>query len=125
MYLCQNESCSQHPLLYQTGFSDKQGCTHYCKICGWGYWTHLLYPTTQEVDEAKRFYPKLNSPQVRELLVREILKPKPVGAMITTVERTMIEYLGNFQPYWLKPHLKKIWRKKYLKLYPPKEKEKK
>lgn len=119
MNLCQNEACSQHLPLHQTGFSEKQGCTHYCKICGWGYWTHEVKPTTEEVQAAEKAFPKYTRERITNALTREVLKPKPPGIW----EKVMIEHLGGFQPYWLSRNLKRIWRKKYLELHPPIKKE--
>lgn len=116
MKLCQNASCSQHPPLYQTGFNTAQGCTHYCKICGWGYWTHIIKPTDEQIKTAEKLYPKYTKALLTDMLTWEIVKPKPPGIWGKgSVEKTMLKYLGEFQPYWLSDKLKKIWKAKYKK----------
>jgi len=124
MNICQNEACSQHLPLHPTGFNEKQGCTYYCKICGWGYWTHYILPTTEEVQAAEKAHPKYTKDRITKALTLEVLKPKPPGTYQTAIERQMIDHLGGFQPYWLNPKLKRIWHKKCLKLHPPIKKEK-
>ena len=124
-YRCINYSCSQHPPLYQTSFSSKQGCTHYCKICGWGYWTHIKEPEEEEILALLKAYPKLSRLQAKELLSVEIVKPKPPGVWGAGPEKIMLEHLGKFQPFWLSNRLKIIWKKKYEDSIKPPEEEKK
>ena len=126
MNRCTNDGCSQHRRLKQTGFGEKQGCTHYCIICGWGYWTHIIKPTAEQIQEAQKLYPKLKSGEVSAGLTREVLKPVPEGELGKGAEKVMIEHLGGFQPFWLNEELKKVWREKYYILFPdkrPKDKE--
>ena len=125
MHICTNKVCSQRPPLYQTGFGKSQGCTHYCKICGWGYWTHDVPPDQETVDAVIKQNPKLSILQIKEALTREVLKSKPPGKWGEGAEKLMLEHLGRFQPYWLSDELKKIWAAKYLKAYPPPEDKKK
>lgn len=116
---CKNPRCSQHPDLYQTGWSAKQGPTHHCRVCGWGYWTHIVKPTAEQVAEAEKLYPKFTKEALIEALTREVPRPKPEGELYKDAEKKMIEQLGGpDSPYWLQKHKKRYWRAKYIELYP-------
>ncbi len=119
MHRCQNESCSQHPPLRQTSFSITQGCTHYCNICGWGYWTHIIKPELDVIRAAEKANPKYTRDAVIVAMTREILRPLPDAALRSVAEKMRLKHLGGFQPFWMKEKDKKIWKAKYLKEFPP------
>lgn len=110
-----NRRCAQHLELTHTGYGRKQGCTHYCKVCGWGYWTHKIKPTNKQIEEAKKINPKA----VAHDLTYYIVKPQPKVKWGTGVDAQMIDFFGGSKrPYWLNDKLKRIWRAKYIKKYP-------
>lgn len=113
---CTNPRCSQHRHMTQTGFSRKQGCTHHCILCGWGYWTHKIKPTDEQIKEAKKINPKA----VAHDLTYYTLKPIPPNKFMSgTVENMMIDYFGGSKcPYWLNDKLRAKWKVKYIKKYP-------
>jgi len=121
---CSNKSCNQRPLLYQTGYSSKQGCTHCCHVCGWGYWTHEIEPSTEEISEVQKLNKKMTYGDIKKALTKEVLKPYPQGEWGKTAEKKMIEHLGGHQPEWLPHRLKIYWRAKYLELNSPDETKK-
>ena len=122
---CTNKACAQHRELTVTSFSKSQGCTHYCRICGWGYWTHDIAPDQETVDAVIKQNPKFSILQIKEILTVEVVKPVPPGEWGKGPEKLMLEHLGRFQPFWMSKRLKKIWAAKYLKAYPPPEVKKK
>jgi len=122
---CTNPACAQHRKLTITSFSKSQGCTHYCNICGWGYWTHDVPPDQATVDEVIKVNPKLSILQIKEALTVEVLKPVPPGEWGKGARKRMHEHLGKFQPFWMSAKAKKFWAAKYLKEYGPPEPEKK
>jgi hypothetical protein len=112
---CTNPQCSQKRKLSVTGYGRKQGCTHYCKICGWGYWTHKIKPTSEQIAEAK----KINSNAIAHDLTYYILKPDPPGKWGSSPDTIKVDFFGGSKrPYWLNDRLKRIWRAKYIKKYP-------
>ena len=121
---CTNKACAQHRKLTITSFSKSQGCTHYCRICGWGYWTHDIPPDQETVDEVIKQNPKLSILQIKEALTIEVLKPVPPGDYVNS-EKRKLEHLGKFQPFWMSEKSKKYWKAKYLKENPPPEPVKK
>lgn len=105
--------------LYQTGYSEKQGCTHYCPVCGWGYWTHIEKPSKENIDNLHKANPKISRIEIEQYLTQEILRPYPPVEWGKGSEKKMIEHLGgDNQPFWLPNNLKKYWRKKYLESKP-------
>jgi hypothetical protein len=119
---CTNKRCSQRPLLYQTGWGASQGCTHRCKICGWGYWTHEIKPKLADIQAAEKANPKFTRDAIIVAMTREVLRPQPPGEWGKGAEKRMIEQLGGPKsPYWLSKKLKRYWEAKYLELYPPPE----
>lgn len=123
-YKCTNPSCTMGSVLYLTSFSEKQGCTHYCRVCGWGYWTHHIKPSKEEVDALAIQNPKASRNDIEKYLTKEVVKPAPAAQWGKTPETLMIEHLGGFQPYWLRIPLRDYWRKKYLELHSEEEPKK-
>lgn len=120
---CVNPRCSQRPHLNQTGWGIKQGCTHYCPICSWGYWTHKIEPSTDDISVVQKANKKLTYSDAKIALTQEVLKPYPAGEWGKTAEKKMIEHLGGHQPEWLSRKLKLYWREKYLEMFSPEEKK--
>ena len=83
--------CSQGFYLAVSGYSDKQGPTHYCPGCRWGFWPVLFKPTAAQVNEAKKTDPKASEATMSYMKMCN--KPGPKWG--TSPENLMIDQLGG------------------------------
>ena len=108
---------SQWAPLRQSGYSKKQGPTHYCPICRWAFWPVKFTPTISQVE-----YQKLTDPNASidsMSYIKMCNKPSPRYGQ--TVEYTMMQQLANLSPDFLTHEIKEYWQDKYCKKYPSTE----
>jgi hypothetical protein len=113
------DSCgdSQWVKLQVSGLSEKQGPTHFCPICRWGFWPVKFIPNTAQVKHAMLTNPKATTQNMS--YIRMCNKPKPPYNQ--SVEYAMIIQLGKCGPSFLTEKLKEYWLDKYCTKFPSTE----
>jgi hypothetical protein len=106
--------CNQWRSLVVSGFSEKQGPTHYCPVCRWAFWPVNQQPSQRQLDDWKLDYPSATLESVSYIK----LCNKPSIQVSRTVKTIMIDQLGGSNPSFLTRSLKEYWVTKYCEKYP-------
>ena len=112
--------CSQGFKLAVSGYSEKQGPTHYCPCCRWGFWPVIMKPTAAQVKEIQKTHPDLKEAD----LTYTKLRNKPAATWGGSPETVMIDHLGGKLPTFLTVALRRYWNKKWCEKYPNTERGK-
>lgn len=125
---CPIQTCSTHPETYQTGGSRQQGPTYWCRVCGYMFWEHDVFPTEEQLDAAEKLYPKYTRIALKDAMTRQVIKrdpPCPSPNLSTGKQRyeatrkKKIEQLGGSNPpSQLRSKKRLYWMLKYFDLYP-------
>lgn len=110
--------CSQQLPLSVSGYSEKQGPTHFCPVCRWGFWTVEMKPSADQIALAKLDHPEACEANMKYFKLRN--KPNPKWG--STAETLMIDQYGKLEPQFLTVKLRKYWLNKYCDKYPNSEK---
>lgn len=108
--------CSQYAPLRVSGYSEKQGPTHYCPICGWAFWSVLQRPTADQIILMKQTHPEAN--EFNMSYIRMCNKPLSPHNTPHTQKQVMIDQLGKLYPSFLTKSLREYWTDLYCEKYP-------
>jgi hypothetical protein len=107
-------NCSQYALLMVSGYSEKQGPTHYCPVCRWAFWPVMQKPTANQINLMKK-----DDPEACEANMKYIkMCNKPDQSYGKTSKNIMIEQFGRLIPYFLTDSLKEYWINLYCEKFP-------
>jgi len=109
--------CSQDFILAVSGYSEKQGPTHFCPGCRWAFWTVEMKPTADQISLAKKDDPKACEASMKYLR----LANKPLPKWGSTTETMMIDQIGKLQPSFMMKKDLEHFIKKYCEKYPSSE----
>lgn len=106
--------CSQKLPLSISGYSEKQGPTHYCPVCRWCFWTVEMKPSADQISLAKKDHPEACEANMKYMKLRN----KPNAKWGSTSETLMLDQIGKLNPSFLTVKLREYWAKKYCEKYP-------
>ncbi len=113
--------CSQGFKLAVSGYSDKQGPTHYCPGCRWAFWPVIIKPTAAQLVDIRKTHPKIKEDDLKYTK----LCNKPAATWGGSPASVMIDHLGGKMPTFLTAALRAYWDKKWCEKYPNTERGKK
>jgi len=107
--------CSQTAPLRISGYSEKQGPTHFCPICRWGFWPVLIKPSKEQVVLFQISYPEANE---KNMSYMKMCNKPAQGQYGKSTDDIMLDQMGKLMPDFLTEGLKEYWIEKYCAKYP-------
>jgi len=109
--------CSQDAKLRVSGYSEKQGPTHFCPVCRWAFWPWEMKPSADQINLMKKTYPEACEANMKYTKLRTSAQPK----WGSTSDVATIDQVGKLQPDFMMAKDLEHFNKKYCEKYPSSE----
>lgn len=106
--------CSQDAKLRISGYSEKQGPTHYCPVCRWAFWPWEMKPSADQINLMKKTYPDACEANMKHTRLRTSAQPK----WGSTSEIATVDQVGKLQPDFMMAKDLEYFNVKYCEKYP-------
>lgn len=109
--------CSQDAKLRVSGYSKKQGPTHYCPVCRWAFWPWEMKPSADQINLMKKTYPEACEANMK---YKKLRTSAPPGFSSTSEAETILQ-VGKLQPDFMLAKDLENFNIKYCEKYPSSE----